>query len=215
MQSVLTVTTPASNLVLLTLDQMRSAVGVTDSSLDAPLAKLEARIAAAIMSECNIATGAGGEPTLKQETLTQTFRFVDAEQIVLARRHGVTITSVVEDSVALSATDYVVDPEGGMITRLCSDMPTRWCALKVVIVYKAGFTTIPGDLKQAAMDFLSAAYRESSRDPFVKSEEIDIPDVERTKRDYWVGSIPGQSNEGAVPDIVAGQLKRFRNLAIG
>lgn len=216
MHSVLTITTPAGNLTLLAPVELRAAVGLaeSDQSQDAKLLMLEARVAAAIMSECNIAIGAGGEPTLKQETLTETFRSVDVEQMVLARRHGVTITSIVEDAVTLVANDYVVDPEAGMLIRLCSDIPTRWCASKIVIVYKAGFTTIPGDLKQAAMDFLSAAYRESGRDPFVKSEEIEIPDVERTRRDYWVGSIPGQSNEGAVPDIVSGQLKRFRNIAV-
>lgn len=215
MHRTLTITTPATSFALLTQEEMRDAAGVTGTTYDATLAKLEARCAASIMAECNIAVGSGGDPTLRQETLTETFRRVDVEQLVLARRHGVTITSVVQDSVTLTAADYLVDPEGGMLIRLSSDSPTRWCASKIVVVYKAGFTTIPGDLKQAAMDFLSAAYRESSRDPFVKSEEIEIPDVERTRRDYWVGSIPGQSNEGAVPDIVAGQLKRFRNLAVG
>ena len=53
------------------------------------------------------------------------------------------------------------------------------------------------------------------RDPALKSEVVDIPDVERTEKSWWVGSVPGQSNEGAVPDVVSGQLKRFRHLAIG
>lgn len=213
MLSTLVVTIPASTLTLLTQDEMRSAADTTTD--DAALAKLEARVAASIMSECNIAVGIGGEPTLKQETLTETFWQVETDNLLLARRHNVSITGVTVDGGSISASDYLLDPDAGMLMRLSSDAPIRWCARKIVVVYKAGFTTIPGDLKQAAMDFLSAAYREMGRDPFVKSEEVDIPDVERIRRDYWVGSIPGQSNEGAVPDIVAGQLKRFRNLAVG
>lgn len=215
--SLLVVTTPASSLALLTAAELRAAAGLaaSDTSLDAVLAMLEARVAASIMSECNIAVGFGAEPTLKQETLTETFWDVDAQLLILARRHGVVITSVVEDGTTLAATDYVLDYEAGMLMRMAADAPVRWSATKIVVVYKAGFTTIPGDLKQAAMDFVSASYLESSRDPFVKSLEIDIPDIERVRRDYWVGSVPGQTNQGAVPDTVVGQLKRFRNLAIG
>lgn len=215
MHSVLVVTTPASDLSLLTQAERREAIGVTDSSQDVKLAALDLRLAAAIMTECDIAIGAGAEPTLRRETLTETFRHVDVAELVLSRRHEIEITSLVEDGVAQTVdVSFIVHPESGIATRLCDDRPRRWCAAKVVVVYKAGFVTVPGDLKMAAMDFMRLAWAEKKRDPSLKSEVIDIPDVRRVERGYWVGSVPGQSNEGAVPDIVAGQLTRFRNMMV-
>ncbi|RWP31815.1 hypothetical protein [Mesorhizobium sp.] len=215
MHSVLVVTTPASDLSLLTQAERREAIGVTDSSQDVKLAALDLRLAAAIVTECGIAIGAGAEPTLHQETITETFRQVDVAELVLSRRHEIEVTSLVEDGVALTVdASFIVHPESGIATRLCDDRPRRWCAAKVVVVYKAGFVTVPGDLKMAAMDFMRLAWAEKKRDPSLKSEVVDIPDVRRVERGYWVGSVPGQSNEGAVPDIVAGQLTRFRNMMV-
>lgn len=214
---MLTITMPADDLALLTDAEMRVAAGLGagDSSQDAALRALGLRVAASIMSECNIAVGSGGEPTLLRETLTETFRRVSKERLILSRRHEVEITSVVEDDIALTADDYEVDPESGLLMRLSDDESIWWCARLVTVVYAAGFDDVPGDLKQAALDFFRSSYMESSRDPLVKSERTDIPGVMEQERQYWVGSVPGQSNEGAVPDVVSGQLKRFRNMAVG
>lgn len=216
MRSFLTVVAAASSLSLLTPEEMRVAAGLvsSDASQDAALAPLGLRVAAAIMAECNIAVGTGGEPTLLKETLSETFYGVRADNLVLARRHNVAITSVTDRATTLDAAEHVVDPESGILTRLSNDCPIRWCATKLVVVYDAGFTDVPGDLKQAALDFFRYAWLEGKRDPALKAEVIDIPDVERVEKTWWVGSVPGQSYEGAVPDIVAGQLKRFRNFTI-
>ncbi|MER9665547.1 hypothetical protein [Mesorhizobium sp. M0203] len=188
---------------------------MTDASLDDRLAGLDVRLAAAIMAECGIAIGAGAGPTLLQETLTETFWDVYVGGLELARRHNVEVVSIVENETTLvSGTDFISKSESGLLIRLSGNRPRRWSAAKVVVVYKAGFVTVPGDLKQAAMDFMRLAWAESKRDPALKSEVVDIPDVRRVERGYWVGSVPGQSNEGAVPDIVAGQLTRFRNMMV-
>lgn len=209
MRSTLIVTTAASSLALLTIDELRAAVG-DSAATDSDLLALGLRIAAAIMSECNIAVGSGAEPTLLQETLTETFYWPRRIDLVLSRRHNIVISSVTVDGSALTATDYIVDPESGILTRISGGYPCHWGGT-VVVVYQAGFATVPGDLKAAALDFFRASLNESGRDPFVKGETTDIPGVESKTVTYWVGSVPGQSNEGAVPDIVAGQLKRFRN----
>ncbi|MGX9145931.1 hypothetical protein [Mesorhizobium sp. 128a] len=219
LRSFLAITEDAGDLALLSIDELRAAAGVTGESQDTALKALGLSVASAIMSECNVAVGSsadGVEPTLKQETLQETFYQVDSDDLLLSRRHNVAISSLVEDGVTLEADDdFMVDAESGIVTRLSADFPRRWCARKVIVTYKAGFETIPGDLKQAATDFFRFAYLESTRDPALKSEVVDIPGVERTEKAWWVGSVPGQSNEGAVPDVVAGQLKRFRNFAIG
>jgi hypothetical protein len=214
MKSLLTITTAASDLALLTIEEMRAAAGVTGGGSDTALQAMERRVAASIMSECNIAIGGGSPPTLLRETLTQTIYQACGESLILARRHDIVITSIVEDDVTLLAADYMVDPESGLATKLCNDYPSWWSARKIVVVYAAGFTTVPADLKMAATDFFRSSWQEQSRDPLVKSQRENVPGLMEKETAYWVGSIPGQSNEGAVPDLVAGQLKRFRNMAL-
>lgn len=215
MISTLTITVPATDTTLLTTAELRSATGVTGSGSDAALALLGAKIAASITSECNIAVGDGAEPTLRRETMTQTIYECWLQEIILARRHNVTITSIVEDDVTLTAADYVVKGESGIIYRMSGNYRIAWAAGKVVITYAAGFDTVPADLKQAASDFVRLAWSEASRDPALKSRNVDIFEVQKTEEQFWVGSVPGQSSEGAVPSVVAGQLKRFLNYPIG
>ncbi|OWV67936.1 hypothetical protein ATY76_13500 [Rhizobium sp. R339] len=216
MRSTLVVTTAATDLTLLTVAERREAAGLAedDASKDALLLTLDQRIAAAIMSECNIAVGSGGEPTLKKETLTETFYNVHLERLLLSRRHNITITSLTDGDTALTTDDYIMDPEAGILARMRSDCPMSWRSSKIVVVYTAGFETIPADLKFAAMDFFRSEWLARSRDPLVKRVQTDVFEVESTTTDYWVGSVPGQAREGAVPDMVAGQLKRFRNFRV-
>lgn len=214
MHRVLTVSDAADDLALLTIEELREAAGVADAADDDQLELIGLRVAAAITAECNVAAGSGAEPTLLRETLSETFRLAYVDRIVLARRHGVSITSIVEDGATLSATDYLVDEESGILTRLQSDYPCSWCASKVVVVYEAGLETVPGDLKMAAMDFVRLVWRDKDRDPSVKAAETDIPGLMRERVEHWVGAIPGQVGEGPVPDAVAGQLKRYRNAAV-
>lgn len=215
MRSFLTVTTPAPDLALLTIAEMRAAAGVTGSGSDAALIAMEARCAAAIMTYCGIAVAGGYPPTLRRETLTETIYQLCNERLFLSRRHDIEITSIVEDAVTLVDADFLVEPEYGNLTKLCSDYPSWWSSRKVVVVYDAGFAIVPGDLKMAAMDFLRSTWIEQGRDPLVKSERVKVDNVDEVERQFWVGSIPGQSNEGAVPALVAGQLKRFLSPAIG
>lgn len=216
MRSILTVTTPANDLALLSIEELRATAGVSDDSRDIELTALGLSIAASIMSECNIAVGIGGEPTLLQETLSETFYSPRGCELILSRRHNVAIASVTEDDALLVVNDdYLVNPESGLLSRQSSAYPSHWCARTVVVVYQAGFATVPADLKQAATDFFRATLAERSRDPFVKSKSVEAPGILSESTDYWVGSVPGQTSEGPVPDIVSGQLKRYRNFPIG
>lgn len=211
----LVITTPAPDRSLLTIDEMRSAAGVTNGSRDAELRALEGRVAASIMSECNIAIGSGAEPTLRSETVTETVYSPYGSILTLGRRHNVVLSSATLDSSVVSPSDYVVDAEKGLLSKLQSGYSCHWIGQVAVVVYTAGFSTVPGDLKQAALDYFRSALAESGRDPLLKAISEDVPGLMSERREFWVGSIPGQSKEGAVPDIVAGQLKRFRNYVIG
>lgn len=213
MHSILTITDAADDLQLLTIEEMRAAAGVTGSGQDDALTALGLRIAADICSECNIAIGIGAPPTLMQETCSEVFRGVRSDYLILARRHDVTITSIVVDGITLDPAEYEVDPESGLVTRLSGDTPTCWSGSKITVVYDAGFEEIPADLAHAATDFFRLAWSERSRDPAVKAIEIDVEDIDRVRTDYWAGALPGRG-EGAVPEVVSGQLKRFRNMSV-
>jgi hypothetical protein len=220
MLSFLAVTEEASDLHLLTIAEMRVAAGLvsTDNSQDAALRARSLAVAAGIATECGIATGSGGfDPTLMQETLTETFystanpTWSDCATIAslqLARRHNVEIVSLSEDGTALVTTDYLVDPETGVMTRLVSEAPGSWSAQKLVVVYRAGFETVPADLKQAATDYFRAIGLEATRDPYVKAESVEIPGVESRRTELWTGNLPGTA--ALVPPSVAAQLTRFR-----
>lgn len=216
MHSQITISAAATSIALLSQEQRRAAVGVTDAAQDTQLEALDKSVALAIAAECNVAVAAGHPPTLKQETIIETFRAAWAEVLILARRHDVNIVSVVEDDVTLEASLYLVDPEAGILHRLCGGEDTGWQARAVVVTYSAGFAddSIPNDLMQAASDFMRLQWSARARDPSLKSEVIDVAGVLRKERAYWIGAVPGQSTADAVPDIVAGQLRRYRNESV-
>lgn len=215
MVTQMVISTPAPSRTLLTQAQRRAAVNLAagDASQDALLTEFDTRLADAIAAECNVAVGAGAPPTLLQETISETFRFVSDTELVLGRRHNVVVASVTVDGVTLDSGDYFVDSEAGFLYRLLNDQPGYWLADKIVVVYQAGFpaNAIPGDLQQAAVELLRLAWLDRTRNPSLKSDRTEIVGVETIQRDYWVGSIPGLANAGPVPDVVAGRLQRFRN----
>lgn len=214
MRSLLTITVPADDLSLLSIEEMRKAANVSTNASDADLMEMEAINATMVTTACNIAVGGGYPPTLRREMVTETIYQAYGDRVFLARRHDVTTYSVVEDGVTLPDSAYMVDPESARLIRLRDDDPICWSAKKLVVVYDAGFENVPGDLKKAAIDFLRSSWMESRRDPLVKSERIKVDDIEETERQFWVGAVPGQTSSDTVPDFVARQLTRFRNFTI-
>lgn len=210
---MLTITTPADDLQLLSIEEMRDLAGVTGSSQDDALKRLGLRIAADICAECDIAIGAGEPPTLKQETCTELFRNVCAWTLILSRRHDVVIQSITIDGETLTSDESEVDAESGLVARLSDDTRVQWRGRKITVIYLAGFETVPDDLAHAASDFFRLAWSEGTRDLAVKAERVDIDGVEERETTYWAGALPG-TTAGPVPDIVAGQLARFRNLSV-
>jgi hypothetical protein len=217
MRSFLVVTDPADDLALLTDAELLAAAGLSGDSPDQPDDELVAdglAAAAAICDACNIAVGQGAEPTLLQETLTETFFDIRNETIVLSRRHKIDVASVTKDGSVLDASEFFVDVESGVLLSVSGEMPAKWTANKIVVVYDAGFPDdeIPPVLKQATRDTLTSIRTERDRNQYVKSQSIEINDIETVRTDYWAGSLPGQSSGPLSPSTLA-TLKRFRNLA--
>lgn len=214
---MLTVTTPAGDLKLLSAEQMRLAAGLTaaDTSRDDELDILNLRVSADITDACRVAIANGGEPTLKQETLSEAFRGCQRGPLILSRRHNVEIVSAVADGETLAADRYEVEGEAGLLWRLSGDSEAAWTERKIVVAYKAGFADIPAVLVGAASDLVRLRLSESSRDPLVKSHRVDVTGVEEIETQFWVNA-PGSSlAAGPVPAEILAMLSRFTNTAIG
>lgn len=170
----LTVTTPATDYSLLTLAELRSAVGVTGTSKDTELRTLGNRVAALMAKACNIPSSGAYPPTLRLETLTETFRssgYLNA--IMLSRSPVVSIISLTEIDTVLGTTDY--DNSAGFIQRLSSGIPTIWASGVTTVVYQAGWATVPHDLRELASKLALLLWSEKGKDPSLGS--VDIPGV--------------------------------------
>lgn len=203
MDSLLTVTGPASNRKLTTAAALRTELGLSSGSLDDTRANdVIARASKAAERYCS--------RIFAQETVSEVFRLAardrGPEKLILARWPIVSITSVTEDGNALTGSDYEADLATGQVFRLSSDTRTAWCAQKTTVVYVGGYVlpgdggtrTLPEDVEAAALKLAAGFYFGAARDPLVKGESADgIGSV-----DYWVGGMPGASGE-LPPDVLA------------
>lgn len=206
----LTVTTPATDRNLLTLPELRAAIGLaeTDTSKDATLTVLGARISDTLARTCLIATGGVTPPTFRLETLTETFRQRRRViELVLSRRPIASVTSVHEDGIEVEAADFEIDAASGLLRRLSSDEECYWPCGKIVVVYRAGWATVPEDLKLAASKMANQIYRESARDPNLKRVVTEGVG----EREYWVAP----TSDPLVPAEVMELLGDYINHGVG
>jgi hypothetical protein len=201
--SKFSVTTPATDLSLLTIAELRAAVGATDGSQDAELAIVGRRVSTAIARQCNIVDDGVNPPTLLQETCTEIFRWAGCGPLSLARRPVTSISSVTIDGVVSDAADYEI--VGRNLYALIDDEVTDWVSGKITVVYVAGYATAPDDLKMAATKLVTATSAESTRDPSVKREEIPgVMEVE-----YWVAPSGDSFLTQEVSDLLSPYVERF------
>ena len=212
--SVISVTTQASDLTLLTIEELRSATGQTNNSKDVVLKRLGCRIADALTEACKVATDGAKPPTLRQETLTETFRLnrwwnrrnhqSERTTLILARRPIVSVASVVEAGAILDPCSYEIHAGEGTLVRLFNDAPSHWCLDKIVVTYTAGWATVPEGLKRAAEKLVAFYWSELSKDPLLRIE--NIPGV--LERTYWIGS----PSDPSIPQDVMDDLGPYINL---
>ena len=181
---MLTIVTAATDRTLLTLPELRSAAGVADNSRDADLVQLGRYIAAAIARACRVATAPGVAPTLRAETITETIELDGPrETLILARRPVTSVTTVTENATALTAADYRLDGEPGLLQRRSGTLPYAWMGrCDVVVTYVAGYATVPDELAFAARKFVTAEWQQAGRDPMLRRRSIPgVSDME-----WWV-----------------------------
>lgn len=215
----ISVTSAATDLSLLSITELRKAANVSDSSRDADLLTLGLRIAATITATCNIATDGATPPTLRKETITDTFRrnrffarvrnrdrdgLAGDEEIYLSRRPVVSVASVTESGVLLDPASYEVRGGIGALVRLNNDVPCQWAPSKIVVVYDAGWATVPDGLKRAAEQLVQLYWSQASKDPLVS--QSNVPGV--LEQQIRIGSQSAPS----IPQDVMDDLGPYINL---
>lgn len=202
MRPTLAVTTAASDTGLLTLAELRAAVGVEGTGDDAALRVLGGRVADLIARACKVPSAGVTLPTLRLETVTDTFRLEVGrlQRLTLSRRPIVSVSSVTEAGTVLEATDYEIEAANGILLRLVSDLPAWWNCGKIVVAYQAGWATVPADLKAMAAKLAMILWSETARDPSLKRVRIDGV----SEREYWVGPaddplMPAEILQGLAP----------------
>lgn len=196
-------TTAARNLT--TTAAVKVALRITNTASDALIDSLIPRVTRLIEDDCGLASDAAGSvPTFGRETLRATWnvetcgsRGVD---LFLPWRLPVfSIDSVVENGTTLTvSTDYVLmAAKPGRLRRMSSDTPVEWNTGKIVVVFKAGFSTttslatnIDPGIEAAAIEQVKAMLYAANRDPTIRSE--NVPDVAALSY-----SVPGGDVMGA------------------
>ena len=178
------VTAPAADINLLTLEELRAAVGLAsgDDSQDEKLETLGKRVSSMITAACQVARDGINPPTLLLEGCTDSFRLKCRQTaLYLSRRPVYQMISVTEAGTALDQdVHYEVELASGKLTRLSGDDVTCWPAGRIVIEYDAGFATVPEDLKAIAAQLAGGYWADDGVDPMEKRLSIPgIVDIER------------------------------------
>jgi len=215
MRQNFTVTVPAPSPSLLTLPQLREAAGLGagDTSQDAKLTQLGLQISAEIAIACNVASDGINVPSLKAETIVETIWNEHCDDEILLSRRFIVSATVTELSSAVNSSDFFINRGAGILIRVNGGRPWCWQNGTIEVTYVAGLADVPPDLVAIAADLAHLRLSSSSRDPLVKSESIEVPDVQTRKLDFWVGAIPGTELSPVPPDLLA-RLALYRNVLI-
>lgn len=178
------VVTPAGDLNLLTVEELRVAIGLEsdDGSQDEKLEALGNRVSSMIASACQVVKDGVNPPTLLLEGCVDIFRLKCSQRaIFLSRKPIYQIVSVTSAGSSLSEdVDFEVDKASGKLIRLCDDSETCWEAGKVIVEYDAGFDRVPEDLKAIAVQLAGGYWADDGVDPMEKRLSIPgIVDIER------------------------------------
>lgn len=172
---MLAVTTAATDPTLLTLAEVAEAVGKPANT--SGLAALNARVSGLIAGACGLERAGASVLTLRDETLTETLRLkCPVDVLRLSRKPVLEIISVTEGDDELTVdTDFEIEGPRNLRRIQSGGLSSWWSSGKIVISYRAGWATVPPELKELAAKLAVVLHAERGRDPSLGS--IDIPGV--------------------------------------
>ena len=191
----------ADTIDLTVLATAKEELGITDNSQDTKLTRWIHEISGQIGARINRVLG--------RETVKETYSigFCDASYALPLSRYPVAfIDSISISSSAISATDYRLDGNKGLLYRTIGS----WSGM-VEVQYQAGYELLgelPYDLERACLLLLRYRQSAGSRDPMLRSEAV--PGVYEAS--YWIGSIPG--TDSSMPPDVSELLRPYMDIAV-
>jgi hypothetical protein len=202
--SILTVVTPANTVDLTILATVKTELGITDTASDEKLDLYIDQASCIFAAECG--------RVFAKETVSEQFRFCNNRNcLILTRCPVASITSVTEDDVVLDqSTDYEVDAASGLLYRLQSDIRSRWCARKIVVVYVGGYTLLtelPQEIERAVISLVKQYHFGGTRDPQLRGEEV----IGVQRFDYRVSS---GADDGAYPPDFEKMVQKYRRWSV-
>lgn len=114
---------------------------------------------------------------ITERTVTERVRLYDVgRSLVLRYSPATTLTSVAYDGETLQNADFLLASGVGILRRV--DGADFMASADYVVTYTAGYATTPDDVKQAALEFVTAMYAAKGRDDSIKRESVpDVADV--------------------------------------
>ncbi len=206
------VQTPASTYNLVDLTTLKTLLGVTTSANDAYFTIVIGQASTAAQTYCNnpfVVETIQDQIWPPRDGIPWIFHG-DRNALQLSRWPLISITSVVEtianvQTTLVNGTDYIADMKHGQLIRLDSyGRPTKWNTDPVIVVYSAGYATVPADVFDTVIEMVKQRWYAQTRDPAIRSRNVS--GIMETS--YWFGSGPG-SDGGLPPDIQA-RLDKYR-----
>lgn len=206
-----TVVDPAIDLTLLTPEELRLAAGLdrNDASHDDALTAMGEEVAAEIASDCAIASDGVHPPTLRSEGVNDVFRYCSAGALWLSRKHVSEVSEILENNIALTSADWLLEAETGKLMRLVNNAKYCWSGMIVEVSYTAGFVVVPAELKAEAKGRVAVKNSESSRDPLARDIRTEIPGVETLQIGYQVGGVSRLMDPDRLAPESERRLRRF------
>lgn len=209
-----TVSVPAADRSLLTLAEMKKAVGIldADTTQDDYLTAYGLAVSDLIARACNVREDGVNPPTLLQETIVETIRPIAGfpqKDIPLARRFVSEITTLVYGGVTLDGADFECDASPAILRKVVGEYNGVWTTQAIVITYTAGFATIPTDLKLAATLEFKTRFTSDARDPMLRMESV----VGVGQREYFAAGASGSNGipvTSSVSPTVAMMIAPYR-----
>jgi hypothetical protein len=206
MSSVLTMVTAATDYSILSMSELRQAIGLNmdDITYDLQLTEIGLQIADIIASLCIVPQIAAARKTIKEETITEIFfPSVWRNSLLLAKRPITEISSIFTPTETIDPSTYMVNPSSGIIYRLDNNCWSVWPRLSVT--YTCGWATVPYEIKLAATKLVASIWQESNRDSSVKRDRVE--GVGETE--YW------SAQSSVIPSTVMDLLAPYKNVVIG
>lgn len=195
------IVSPAANRALLSLEEIKAAVGETTSANDAPLADLAVSVSDLISDLCGVQSDGVVPATILTEDVLETVRLrAPTMALPLTRRFVSAVDSVELDGEPLAVGEYEVDPASGVLRFVDAQGGFGvWPACKLEIAYTAGFGSAPNPVKMAAKMLAREAWTSEGRDPLLRSETHEGYGT----FSYFRPALLDKSVSGAIVDILA------------